>query len=92
MPEQSIAYFASSRTLEFGEGQPFRAVIRYGEGNPLLSGFLLGPEYVAGKVAAAEVPLGEGRIALFGFRVQYRGQALDTFKLLFNALVRAASP
>ncbi len=92
MPETSIAYFASSRTLEFGEEQPFHAVALYGQGNPLLSGFLLGPEYVAGKVAAAEVPLGEGRIALFGFRVQYRGQSLDTFKFLFNAFVRATSP
>ena len=44
---------------------------------------------IAGKTAAAEVPLGRGRVLLFGFRPQYRGQSLGTFKLLFNAILNA---
>jgi trimethylamine--corrinoid protein Co-methyltransferase len=38
-----------------------------------------------------EVPLGQGRIILLGLRVQYRGQTVATFKLLFNSLFYGAA-
>jgi hypothetical protein len=54
----------------------------------LLSGWALGQERIAGKAALVEVTMGKGKIILFGFRPQYRGQSLATFPLLFNAISR----
>ncbi|MGD9562231.1 MAG: M14 family metallopeptidase [Pyrinomonadaceae bacterium] len=52
----------------------------------LLSGWALGAEKIAGKAALVEFTVGKGKIVLFGFRPQYRGQSLATFPLLFNSI------
>ncbi len=52
----------------------------------MLSGWALGAEKIAGKAALVEVKMGKGKIVLFGFRPQYRGQSLATFPLLFNSI------
>jgi len=54
--------------------------------DPLLSGWLLGGVRIKGKAALVEVNYGKGRIVLFGFRPQYRGQSLATYPLFFNAI------
>ena len=41
---------------------------------------------IGGKIAMAEISLGNGSIVLIGFRAQFRGQPRNTFKLLFNGL------
>ncbi|MBN2416756.1 hypothetical protein JXO52_12990 [bacterium] len=63
-----------------------RAVGFYEDGNPLLSGWLIGDEMIAGHTALAEIPVEAGRVILYGFGVQSRAQTWGTFKLLFNAV------
>jgi len=66
----------------------FRIIATYPKDpkNILLSGWALGAEKIAGKAALVEFNIGKGKIILFGFRPQYRGQSLATFPLLFNAI------
>ncbi|MGB6692467.1 MAG: M14 metallopeptidase family protein [Terracidiphilus sp.] len=56
------------------------------ETDPLESGLLLHPEAIEGKAAALEVAYGQGRILLFGFKPQFRGQSHATYKYFFNEL------
>ena len=58
--------------------------------DPLASGWLLGAPKLAGKGALVEVRRGRGRVVLFGFRPQYRGQSMATFPLIWNALLEGA--
>ena len=78
-------YWRSSRAFDVDDPQ-VEVVGRFSEGNPLLSGWLLGPEHLAGKAAILEVEVGQGSVILFGFQPDYRGQTVTTWPLLFNAL------
>jgi hypothetical protein len=78
-------FWRSSRAFDV-QDPGIEVVARYGEGNPLLSGWLLGPEHVAGKPAILEAEVGAGSVILFGFQPDYRGQTVMTWPLLFNAL------
>jgi hypothetical protein len=76
------------RPTDLGGISDFRIIARYPSDpkNVLLSGWALGAEKIAGKAALVEFTIGKGKIVLFGFRPQYRGQSLATFPLLFNAI------
>jgi hypothetical protein len=90
MPRDAAIYFDNSPV--FAPGPEFRGTIlaRYAEsGSPLLSGFILGEKHLYGRAAAVEVEHGNGRIVLFGFRPQWRGQPFGTFRTIFNAAVYA---
>ncbi|HYP25366.1 MAG TPA: M14 family zinc carboxypeptidase [Blastocatellia bacterium] len=64
-----------------------RVIARFADAKELLlSGWLLGAEKLAGKGALVEVKKGKGRIILFAYRPQYRGQSVASFPFLFNAI------
>lgn len=52
----------------------------------LLSGYAHGEEKLARKAAIVSFTRGQGRVVMFGFRVQHRAQTEGTFQLLFNAI------
>ena len=52
----------------------------------LLSGWVNGEERLTRKAAAVAMTYGKGRIVLFGFRPQHRGQTHATFPMVFDAL------
>jgi hypothetical protein len=86
---QTAAYFINSAAFEItDESQTARVkvVARYAEKNALLSGWLRGEKYLNGKIALAEVSQEKGKIILFGFRPQHRGQTWATFPFIFNSL------
>jgi hypothetical protein len=84
----SIAWFEGSPAFEITDAARARAIARYAEdSNPLLSGWILGDKLLRGKAALVEAKLGKGRVVMFGFRPQYRGQSLATVPLIFNAIL-----
>ncbi len=69
---------------------PVEVIANYAQEDLLMSGWAMGEErYLAGKAAMVSVGLGRGRVVLFGFRPQFRGQPRGTYKLVFNAINRA---
>jgi hypothetical protein len=87
LPREPIVMFERGPAFETKTG--FRGVVLASyprDRNPLESGYLLHPERIQGKAAALEVFYGEGRVYLFGFRPQWRGQSHGTYKFFFNAI------
>lgn len=86
-PESGV-WFETSPAFDVTDSTKAQVVARYpsGAGNPLLSGWLLGGEKLAGKAAMVDVSRGKGHVVLYGFRPQYRAQSMATFPLVWNAL------
>ena len=103
-PQWISGYFARSQAFELIEASknennglrgtevrfPARVVARYSDTVLLESGWIRGKELIVDKPAIVEVQYGRGKIILFGFRVQHRGQSHGTFRLLFNAILYSA--
>jgi len=86
VPPVNIAWFWGSSHAFDLEDHTIHVLARYGTGNPLLSGWVLGHEYIASKAAILEADVGNGSVVLFGFPPNYRGQTISSWPLLFNAL------
>lgn len=79
--------FASTLLPEFNTGdREVRTVASYAASNLLASGWISGERIVLGKAALVEARHGAGRVVLFGFRPQHRGQTFGTFKFVLNAV------
>ncbi len=63
-----------------------KTIARYAQKDALMSGWMLGEKYINGKIALAETTYGKGKIVLFAFRPQHRGQSWATFAFIFNAV------
>ncbi len=97
VPAKLPAYFINSSAFALANGAnggdgagSVHVIARYAKENVLLSGWLLGEDKLRGQIALAEVPLGKGRVVLFAFRPQHRGQTWATLPLIWNVLSSAA--
>jgi hypothetical protein len=63
-----------------------RTIARYAGKDALMSGWMLGESRINGKAAMVETDLGKGKVIMFAFRPQHRGQTFATFPLIFNSL------
>jgi hypothetical protein len=90
LPETLPAYFINSSAFVAADAN-VRVVARYAKENVLLSGWLLGEDKLRGQIALAEVSVGKGRVVLFGFRPQHRGQTWGTLPFIWNTLSSAVA-
>ena len=88
LPTRSSAWVDGGSDFRPHDGSGARVVARFPASPMVLSGWVHGEARLAGAGALVEVPLGSGRVVLFGFQPQFRGQARATVPLLFNALRR----
>lgn len=93
MPPQAIAYSQGGQAFEimllkeFNKGDRLtRPVAMYAKKDLLASGWISGERTVLGKPIVVESKYGQGRVVLYGFRPQFRGQTFGTFKLVLNAI------
>jgi hypothetical protein len=97
MLEETPAYFITSSAFdvvqsaglspsERDKSRTLNVIAHYAEKDALMSGWMLGEKYLNGKAALVEAEYGKGRIVLFAFRPQHRGQTFATFPFIFNAL------
>jgi hypothetical protein len=82
----TAAWIEGGAAFDLPAHSPARTVAGYGTRPRVLSGWVHGVDVLAGASAVVEVPLGAGRVVLFGIDPQQRGLSMATFPLLFNAL------
>ncbi|MES3034431.1 MAG: M14 metallopeptidase family protein [Gemmatimonadota bacterium] len=89
MPDTVPVYFTNSTAFDVAQDANVEVPLRYpgAASSILMSGYLTGGDALAGKAAAVDITVGAGRVVMFGFRPQYRGQSWGTFKLVYNAIL-----
>jgi len=88
MPARAATMIGGSPVFTTEEGFEGRVLAKYAaDGSPLMSGYLLGEEYLQGFAAAVEVKHGDGQVVLLGMRPQWRAQPFGSFRILFNAVM-----
>jgi hypothetical protein len=94
MPKEGAAVFSDSCAFDimpsFEAKKEPKSVAKYAAENLLMSGWIYGEKLIQKKSSILNIPYGKGKLILFGFPVQLRGQPYATFKLLFNAIYYGA--
>ncbi|HEY0349504.1 MAG TPA: M14 family metallopeptidase [Pyrinomonadaceae bacterium] len=85
MSKDADAYFINSSAFEATDNK-VHVIARYAKDDVLRSGWLKGEDKIKDKIALAEVTIGRGRVVLFAFRPQHRGQTWGTFPFIWNAI------
>lgn len=78
-------YWRGSRAFDVGD-ERVEVVGRYASEDPVVAGWVLGRENLAGKPALLRARIGRGEVIIFGFQPNYRGQSIATWPLFFNAI------
>jgi hypothetical protein len=94
IPKRVNAYFTTivqknspySSAFEITDSERAKALAFYADQDLLQSGWIHGEERIKRKAALVEVSMGKGKVILFGFRPQHRGQTWGTFQFIFNAI------
>ncbi|HSQ23240.1 MAG TPA: M14 family metallopeptidase, partial [Pyrinomonadaceae bacterium] len=86
MAKDTNAYFINSSAFDTTESGKVQVIARYAKESVLQSGWLRGEDKIKDKIALASVTMGKGRVVLFGFRPQHRGQTWGTFPFIWNAI------
>ncbi|VTR96331.1 peptidase : Gll0760 protein OS=Gloeobacter violaceus (strain PCC 7421) GN=gll0760 PE=4 SV=1: Peptidase_M14 [Gemmata massiliana] len=92
MSDEVDVMFANSPTFRFPTGAAASGLTRvswFAGKAPLRSGWAFGQEHLDGGTAVIDATVGKGKVVLYGPQVLYRAQPHATFKLVFNAIVRA---
>jgi hypothetical protein len=86
MPVDGVAWIEGGAAFDLPAGRSAVRVATYGRRPRVLSGWVRGIGSLAGAAAVVEIPIGRGRVVLYGIDPQQRGVSMGTFPLLFNAL------
>ncbi len=98
MPKEAMAFSTGGHAFDvtllpdFNKGdREVKTIVRHANANLLASGWVSGERTAIGKAAVIEARYGRGRVVLYAFRPQFRGQPFGTFKLVLNAVYLASS-
>jgi hypothetical protein len=89
LKERTDLFFDTSpvfRLSATAASQGVKGLAWFDTASPLKSGWSWGQQYLQNGVAAIDVPLGKGRVLLFGPEIIKRAQPHATFKFLFNGI------
>jgi hypothetical protein len=88
MPAKAAVFVENSPVFATLEGFKGQALAKFAPtGSPLRSGYLLGEKHLQGYAASLDVQHGKGHVILHGFRPQWRGQPLGTYRVLLNSVL-----
>jgi hypothetical protein len=98
MPKDAIVFSSGGEAFEitlapaYNQGdREVHGVASFVTKDLLASGWVSGERQVHGKQALVEARYGKGKVVLFGFRPQFRGQSYGAFKFLLNAIYLASA-